>query len=72
MLDRYRTASVTLSESPASFILGLAGIQTMPPDHAVVPPTKAVFSTTSTRRPSAAATAAAVMPPAPAPMTMTS
>jgi hypothetical protein len=72
VLDKYCTASVMLSESPASFILALAGIQTMPSDHAVVPPTKAVFSITSTRRPSAAATAAAVMPPAPAPTTMTS
>ncbi len=51
-----------LSVSPTSFILGLAGIQTMPSHQAVVPPTNAVFSITSTRKPSAAATAAAVMP----------
>src|SRR6266702_1690776 len=62
VLDRYWTAAATLSESPASLILEFAGIQTMPPDQAVVPPTQAVFSITSTRKPSAAATAAAVIP----------
>src|SRR6266481_9824900 len=57
---------------PACFILALTGIQTIPPDHAVVPPINSVFSITRTLRPSAAATAAAVMPPAPAPITTTS
>ena len=57
---------------PACFIPALTGIQTIPPDHAVVPPTNSVFSIRRTRRPSAAATAAAVIPPAPAPMTTTS
>src|SRR5665811_1559413 len=51
-------ASDRLSSSPACFIWALTGIQTIPPDHAVVPPTNSVFSITRTLSPSAAVAAA--------------
>ena len=38
---------------PACFIPALTGIQTIPPDHAVVPPTNSVFSISRTLNPSA-------------------
>jgi hypothetical protein len=48
------------------------GIQIDPADSADVPPTKAVFSTSSVLAPRMAAKSAADMPAAPAPMTTTS
>jgi hypothetical protein len=57
---------------PACAAFAFAGIHTIPPETAVVPPTNADFSMSTTRRPSAAATHAAVIPPAPAPRTTTS
>src|SRR5688500_13554872 len=51
---------------------GLTGIQTIPPDHAVVPPRWSAFSNTPTRAPPSAAVTAAVSPPAPEPRTTTS
>src|SRR5918994_6103237 len=51
---------------------GLHGIHTMPPDHAVVPPTSADFSNTPTLSPCPAAVTAAVSPAAPVPSTTTS
>ena len=53
--ERYRrdnpAAADGLSDRPAPFIWALFGIQTMPPDHAVVPPTNSVFSITRTLSP---------------------
>ena len=49
-----------------------AGIHTMPPETAVVPPTVAAFSYTATDAPSAAAARAAVRPAPPLPSTTTS
>ena len=49
-----------------------AGIHTIPPDTAVVPPTVADFSYTSTEAPWTAAVSAAVSPAPPLPSTTTS
>src|ERR1700712_4077466 len=49
-----------------------AGIQTMPPDTAVVPPTASAFSYTATDAPPTAAVRAAVKPAPPEPSTTTS
>ena len=51
---------------------GLFGIQTWPPDQAVVPPTWSAFSNTATSAPPSWAVIAAVSPAAPVPSTTTS
>src|SRR6516165_2999568 len=51
---------------------GLFGIHTMPPDHALVPPTWSPFSNNPTDAPAPAAATAAVRPVAPVPSTTTS
>src|SRR5580704_7242489 len=48
------------------------GIHTMPPDHALVPPTASAFSNSPTLAPPADARMAAVSAAAPVPRTMTS
>src|SRR5262245_43924614 len=70
--SRYARAAWRESYNSASSILEFTGIHTMPPDIAVVPPMSEDFSRRSTRRSCEAATAAVVMPPAPAPSTITS
>src|SRR6188474_2840464 len=51
---------------------GLFGIQTCPPDHAVVPPTRSAFSKRATLAPPSHALMAAANPAAPVPRTTTS
>src|SRR5215469_15364619 len=70
--SRYVTTSSRLSVKPALASWRLFGSQTVPPDHALVPPTVAAFSNSPTRAPSAAARTAAVSPAAPVPSTTTS
>src|ERR1700712_2012886 len=58
-----------LSGTPAARLCRLPGIQTVPADVAVVPPTMSDFSHKIVLSPSSAPTSAAVMPAAPAPIT---
>src|SRR6478672_11154763 len=57
------------SGTPAALLCRLPGIQTVPADVAVVPPTMSDFSHRTVLRPSSAPTRAAVIPAAPAPIT---
>jgi hypothetical protein len=52
---------------PSAFISGLSGIQSMPPDIPVEPPTTPCFSTITGLRPAAWAASAAASPPPPLP-----
>ena len=68
----YVSAFSRLSLTATSPMCGLFGIQTWPPDHAVVPPTLSAFSNTATLAPPSCAAIAAVSPAAPVPSTTTS
>jgi hypothetical protein len=61
-----------VSVTPWRAAIGLAGIQTIAPDIAVVPPKPSPFSNSATEAPSTAAVSAAVHPAAPDPSTTTS
>ena len=52
---------------PSAFISGLSGIQSMPPDMPVEPPTTPCFSRITGFRPAAWAASAAARPPPPLP-----
>src|ERR1700693_6032533 len=69
---RYVSASSRLSGFPNARCCGLLGIQSCPPDHALVPPTVSAFSKSPTRAPPSKAAIAAVNPAAPVPNTTTS
>jgi hypothetical protein len=69
---RYLSTFAALSETAIADAWCVFGIQIDPADSADVPPTKAVFSTSSVLAPRMAAKSAADMPAAPAPMTTTS
>ena len=69
---RYVSASSRESSSPISAITGLHGTHAPPPEIAVVPPIRSVFSSTVTRAPPSAATSAPVSPAAPLPITIRS
>jgi hypothetical protein len=69
---RYVSTSSRLSFTPDSASCRLFGNHTVPPDHALVPPTISAFSNRPTFAPAAAARTAAVKPAAPVPSTTTS
>src|SRR6266704_1670219 len=58
-----------LSPTPSGFMNGLLGIHMTPPERAVVPPTKPVFSRMRTLLPAAFITSPAHMEPPPLPTT---
>src|SRR5882724_6014153 len=69
---RYVSASSRLSGFPSARWCGLLGIQSCPPDQALVPPTVSAFSKRPTRAPPSWAAIADVSPAAPVPSTTTS
>jgi hypothetical protein len=69
---RYRSASSLLSAIPLAAIWALHGTQHPPPEIAVVPPMRSVFSNSPTDAPCSAAAKAATSPAAPVPRTTTS
>ena len=64
---RYAKPSSCESTIPSARIKGLFGIQIIPPDKPVDPPTTACFSRTSGSRPASIAAIAAMRPPPPLP-----
>ena len=65
--SRYISTSSRLSSTPRSAWCGLTGIHTIPPDHALVPPSRSAFSYTATEEPPSWAARAAVEGGGPAP-----
>src|SRR5882724_7516203 len=67
--SRYVDDFSKLSSTPSRFMNGLLGIHMTPPERAVVPPTRSVFSSMRTRLPAARISRPAHMEPPPLPTT---
>src|SRR6478735_1770252 len=65
--SRYPLATSASSVVPSARWKRLFGIQQVPAEYAVVPPSSSVFSSTNVDRPSFAPVTAAARPPAPVP-----